>query len=84
MKKQLTSQNSPEIADPSVLTQLRPKRIMRIEDVENAVGFKRAYIYRLIRQNKFPQRIRIGIRAVGWDSDSIHAWIEERSNAPLY
>ena len=84
MNRQLTPKNIAGIGDPLMMSQHRPKRIMRIEDVENAVGFKRAYIYRLIRQNKFPQRIRIGIRAVGWDADLINAWIDERANAPLF
>jgi len=83
MKKQHTPHGATQPAAAQAVSGITPKRFLRIHEVEALVGFKSAYIYRLIRQNKFPQRIRIGIRAVGWDSEAINAWIEERMNAPL-
>jgi prophage regulatory protein len=41
-------------------------------------GFKRAHLYKLIRDGKFPRPLRIGIRAVGWDSVDIDQWIAEQ------
>ena len=55
-----------------------PVCILRIEEVEKRVGFKRSYIYRLMKDGKFPQNGRIGVRAVGWSSHDIDQWIEER------
>lgn len=55
-----------------------PVCILRIEEVEKRVGFKRSYIYRLMKDDKFPKNGRIGIRAVGWSSHDIDQWIEER------
>jgi prophage regulatory protein len=35
---------------------------------------------RLMREGKFPKALRLGIRAVGWDSAEIDQWIAERLN----
>ncbi|HCF1530134.1 TPA: AlpA family transcriptional regulator [Pseudomonas aeruginosa] len=55
-------------------------RILRREEVEAKTGFKRAHIYSLMRAGKFPKAMRLGIRAVGWDSLEIEQWIAERRN----
>jgi len=44
------------------------RHIMRREEVERKTGFKRAHIYNLMKEGKFPQAKRTGLRAVGWDS----------------
>ncbi|MGL4667937.1 MAG: helix-turn-helix transcriptional regulator [Saezia sp.] len=53
-------------------------QILRIKEVEKRVGFKRCYIYRLIRNGLFPDRVRIGVQAVGWDSRLIDKWVADR------
>jgi prophage regulatory protein len=53
-------------------------RILRRAEVEQKTGFKRAHIYNLMKQGKFPKALRLGIRAVGWDSVEIDQWILER------
>lgn len=60
-------------------SQTPPDRyIMRRDEVEKRTGFKRAHIYNLMKEGKFPQARRIGMRAVGWDSAEIDNWIAER------
>ncbi|AZD86797.1 Transcriptional regulator in PFGI-1-like cluster [Pseudomonas chlororaphis subsp. aureofaciens] len=54
------------------------RRILRRPEVEVRTGFKRAHIYNLMQEGKFPKPIRLGIRAVGWDSFEIDQWINER------
>lgn len=54
------------------------RHIMRREEVERKTGFKRAHIYILMKDGKFPKAKRIGLRAVGWDSLEIEQWITER------
>ncbi|MBU0939679.1 MAG: AlpA family transcriptional regulator [Gammaproteobacteria bacterium] len=54
------------------------RHIMRREEVERKTGFKRAHIYNLMKEGKFPKAKRIGLRAVGWDSLEIEQWITER------
>lgn len=56
------------------------RRILRREEVEAKTGFKRAHIYNLMKKGQFPQALRLGVRAVGWDSAEIDQWITERLN----
>ncbi|MBW4793222.1 AlpA family transcriptional regulator [Pseudomonas tolaasii] len=71
----MSSQSSPIVEAP----QLRIERhIMRRDEVERKTGFKRAHIYNLMKEGKFPQAKRIGLRAVGWDSLEIEQWVVER------
>ena len=69
------------MSNPSVpaLEAPQPQRhIMRRDEVERKTGFKRAHIYNLMKEGKFPQAKRIGLRAVGWDSLEIEQWVVER------
>ena len=54
------------------------RRILRLPEVLIRTGFKRAHIYSLISQGRFPQSVQLGPRAVGWDSLAIDRWIDER------
>jgi prophage regulatory protein len=53
-------------------------RILRRPEVEAKTGFKRAHIYALMKDGKFPKALRLGVRAVGWDSAEVDQWIRER------
>ena len=55
-------------------------RILRRAEVEAKTGFKRAHIYNLMKDGKFPKPMRLGVRAVGWDSVEIEQWITDRRN----
>lgn len=54
------------------------RRILRRTEVEARCGFKRAHLYKLIKEGKFPRPTRIGVRAVGWDSIEIEQWIADQ------
>ncbi|MFC4253043.1 AlpA family transcriptional regulator [Sinimarinibacterium flocculans] len=54
------------------------RRILRRAEVEAKTGFKRAHIYNLMQQGRFPKALRLGVRAVGWDSAEVDHWITER------
>ena len=56
-------------------TTTNPRRILRLPEVMAAVGFGRAHIYNLMAEGKFPKARRIGVRAVGWDSLEIEAYV---------
>ncbi|MGE4593406.1 AlpA family transcriptional regulator [Alcaligenes sp.] len=56
------------------------RRILRRAEVEAKTGFKRAHIYKLMDQGKFPKAMRLGVRAVGWDSAEVEQWIADRRN----
>lgn len=53
------------------------RRILRLDEVEAKSGFKRAHIYSLMKKGEFPQALRLGVRAVGWDSTEVNLWISE-------
>ena len=53
-------------------------RILRRAEVEAKTGFKRAHIYSLMKEGRFPRALRLGVRAVGWDSVEIEHWIADR------
>ncbi len=54
------------------------RRILRRDEVERITGFKRSHLYNLMKEGRFPAAKRIGLRAVGWDSEEINVWISER------
>lgn len=67
------------MSDQSVASQApTERRFLRRAEVELKTGFKRAHLYSLMKEGKFPQAVRLGIRAVGWDSLEIEQWITER------
>lgn len=54
------------------------RRILRRPEVEQKTGCRRAHLYTLIKAGNFPKPVRVGIRAVGWDSREVEEWIEQR------
>ena len=55
-----------------------PRHIMRLPQVQATTGFGRAWIYELMKRGDFPQAQKIGLRAVGWDSALIEAWVAKQ------
>ncbi|MGQ9370395.1 helix-turn-helix transcriptional regulator [Azospirillum sp. ST 5-10] len=56
-------------------------RVLRWPAVYERVGYCRMHIARLEHAGKFPRRIRLGERAVGWIEEEVDAWIEQRARA---
>lgn len=53
-------------------------QILRLPQVCNVTGLGRSMIYQLEAERKFPHRVRIGIRAVGWVESEVQAWLASR------
>lgn len=53
-------------------------RLLRLPEVMRLTGLSRTTIYRLMKMNRFPDRVLIGARAVAWRETDILAWLEER------
>lgn len=53
-------------------------QILRLPSVKSKTGLSRSTIYSRMSEGKFPKQIKLGERAVGWESDSIELWIKER------
>jgi prophage regulatory protein len=62
----------------SSIVTTQPRRIMRLPQVMAATGFGRAWLYELMKRGDFPQAHKIGLRAVGWDSAQVEAWIAKQ------
>jgi prophage regulatory protein len=55
-----------------------PLQILRLPQVCKVTGFCRSMIYLLEAEQRFPQRIKIGQRAVGWLETEVQAWLMTR------
>lgn len=53
-------------------------RILRLPQVCSVTGFGRSMIYQMESEGRFPQRVHIGIRAVGWIESEIQEWLRIR------
>ena len=41
-------------------------------------GLCRSMIYQLEAEQRFPRRIKIGVRAVGWLEEEVQEWLTQR------
>ena len=60
-------------------------QVLRLPKVIQITGLCRSMIYQLEAADRFPRRIRIGSRAVGWLHGEIQQWLADRvmqSRAP--
>ena len=53
-------------------------RLLRRRDVERITSISRASIYRLMRDGRFPEPLKVGPRAVRWRESEINSWLEGR------
>lgn len=49
--------------------------LLRLKQVISQTGLSKSTIYRMEAAGKFPARVKIGLRAVGWKSADIQAFI---------
>jgi prophage regulatory protein len=52
--------------------------ILRLAEVQRRTGLPTSTLYKLMSEGTFPRQVPIGARTVGWASDEIDRWIEER------
>jgi prophage regulatory protein len=53
-------------------------RIIRLPEVKEITGASETSIWRWERQAKFPKRIKIGARMVGWRLSEVNNWLDTR------
>ena len=56
-------------------------RILRKPEVSRAVGLNHVTIWRLEKAGKFPRRLCLGGKAVGWRESDLAKWMEELPEA---
>ena len=54
-------------------------RIVTRRELRQIVPYSPQHILRLEKQGKFPKRIQIGARRVGWYLSDIEAWLADRA-----
>ena len=50
-------------------------KILRLPQVCEVTGLCRSMIYQMEADMRFPQRVKIGARAVGWLEKEVNAWL---------
>lgn len=51
------------------------KRLIRVPEVLRRVGFSRTKMYEFIKEGRFPDKVKIGLRSVAFAESEIDAWI---------
>ena len=54
------------------------ERLLRLPDVEARTGLKKSAIYAGMKNQTFPQCVKLGARAAAWSLSSIELWIAEK------
>ena len=50
-------------------------RIMRLSEVKAVTGLSKTTIYRFEKEGRFPSRVSLGMRSVGWFEDDIEGFL---------
>ncbi len=53
-------------------------RLIRLKEVINLTGLGRSSIYKFMSENKFPQSISLGERAIAWEEGEIEEWLQDK------
>ena len=54
------------------------ERALRLRQVTQLTGLGRSMIYQMQAEGRFPQRIKLGQRAVGWLESEVRDWLATR------
>ena len=52
--------------------------LIRLTEVQRRTGYSKAWIYRLLKEKRFPSSIKIGSRAIAFIESEIDEWINQR------
>jgi len=53
-------------------------QVLRLPQVCKVTGLCRSMIYQLEAERRFPRRIKLGLRAVGWIEGEVQEWLAVR------
>jgi len=54
------------------------KRILTAKEVREATGLARTTVWRLEKDGRFPPRVQLSDRRVGWRADDVEQWARNR------
>jgi prophage regulatory protein len=52
--------------------------LIRLSEVQRRTGYSKAWIYRLLRESRFPKSVKIGARAIAFVESEVDDWINQR------
>ncbi|EPY5321479.1 AlpA family transcriptional regulator [Klebsiella sp. JB_Kp036] len=52
--------------------------LIRFAEVQKRTGYSKAWLYRLMSQQRFPAAIKIGSRSVAFIESEIDDWVNQR------
>ena len=58
------------------------RKIIRKTQIKEITGLSPRHVDRLEKAGKFPSRIQLGPRSVGWQEQDIIEWLESRPRGP--
>jgi prophage regulatory protein len=67
----------PEVCPVKLLREPN-ERALRLRQVSQLTGLSRSMIYQMQAEGRFPQRIKLGERAVGWLESEVRDWLATR------
>jgi prophage regulatory protein len=53
-------------------------QVLRLPQVCRMTGLCRSMVYQMQTERRFPQAIKIGVRAVGWVESEVQDWLVKR------
>jgi prophage regulatory protein len=54
------------------------QKILKLPELQERVALKKTAIYGLMSAGLFPRPVQLSLRAVGWRSSEVEAWLESR------
>ncbi|MEC5516093.1 AlpA family transcriptional regulator [Enterobacter hormaechei] len=55
--------------------------LIRLSEVQKRTGYSKAWIYRLLKEKRFPQSVKIGSRSIAFVESEVEEWINQRIEA---
>ena len=52
--------------------------LIRLAEVQKRTGYSKAWIYRLLKDNRFPKSVKIGSRSIAFVESEVDDWISQR------
>jgi len=75
MKSTSKNQFALNLGPPVKLLRDPNERALRLRQVSQLTGLGRSMIYQMQAEGRFPQRIKLGERAVGWLESEVRGWL---------
>lgn len=52
--------------------------LIRLSEVQKRTGYSKAWIYRLLKEKRFPQSVKIRSRSIAFVESEVDEWINQR------